>query len=93
MFSVEKCFLIFFFSGTFDISIIYNGVPLPDEATIEIDFGDNSPLFSQTFAQTLNHFYSYAEDGHYISKIRIYNDASESVKNILVNINHLILII
>ena len=81
-----KEFSLFYFLGQFDYSIIYNGVPFPDEATLEMDFGDGSPVLSQAFTTaTVSGTYAYMKAGHFITMIRIYNDASENKKKILVN--------
>ncbi|KAL4239324.1 hypothetical protein ACF0H5_000141 [Mactra antiquata] len=65
-----------------NVVFTYHGLPLPDDATIEIYYGDDTLTEIYNFTTTLTLGHTYASDGHYMTTFRIWNDAVEVTRQI-----------
>ena len=74
--------------GTVNYMMSYTGAPLPDQAWIIYDYGDGTVTAPVAFNPTHSHSYAYATHGHYVTTITLYNDASESTRQIAVSVFH-----
>ena len=64
------------FAGDVTLRIDYTGSPLPDEAYMIFDLGDGHVTSPVSFVNGYTLNYAYAQPGHYLTNLTIYNDAS-----------------